>query len=191
MIRSGLLSLIFFLALVPSVQGQVVPPDPEGPNPVPAVDGVFIEEMTWMEIRDAMQAGKTTAIIATGASELSPVWFSNSATTTRSGTKAVPGARSLKIKPTATASTVTTAAVAVHRTATLRGRPDTAGSFCFALCNTGTAAASGAPPCLDAKPASPTFCADFVRFRTTSMTCLVSGAGSTSYSSLKRSANFS
>ena len=69
MIRSGLLSIICFLALVPSVQGQVVPPDPEGPNPVPAVDGVFIEEMTWMEIRDAMQAGKTTAIIATGGVE--------------------------------------------------------------------------------------------------------------------------
>ena len=69
MIRSGLFALTLLLAPVPSVQGQVIDPDPEGPNPVPAVDGVFIEELTWMEIRDAMQAGKTTAIIATGGVE--------------------------------------------------------------------------------------------------------------------------
>ena len=47
--------LFFFLALVPSVRGQVIDPDPEGPNPVPAVDGVFIEEMTWMEIEEKLK----------------------------------------------------------------------------------------------------------------------------------------
>jgi len=69
MIRSGLLALFVLLVLAPSAQGQLVDPDPNGPNPVPAVDGVFLEEMTWMEVRDAMRAGKTTAIIATGGVE--------------------------------------------------------------------------------------------------------------------------
>jgi creatinine amidohydrolase len=27
---------------------------------------VFIDEMTWMDVRDALAAGKTTAIITTG-----------------------------------------------------------------------------------------------------------------------------
>ena len=39
------------------------------PRPIPAHDSVWIEELTWMEVRDAMQAGKTTAIIAAGSTE--------------------------------------------------------------------------------------------------------------------------
>ena len=39
------------------------------PRPIPARDSVWIEELTWMEVRDAMQAGKTTAIIAAGSTE--------------------------------------------------------------------------------------------------------------------------
>ncbi|MFT5326476.1 MAG: creatinine amidohydrolase [Planctomycetaceae bacterium] len=46
-----------------------VSPDPESPRPIEAVDTVFIEDMTWMEIRDAMRAGKKTVIIATGGIE--------------------------------------------------------------------------------------------------------------------------
>lgn len=46
-----------------------VNPDPKSPRPIDAVDSVFIEELTWMEIRDAMQAGKTTVIIPTGGIE--------------------------------------------------------------------------------------------------------------------------
>lgn len=46
-----------------------VNPDPKGPRPIEAVDTVFIEDMTWMEVRDAMQAGKDTVIVATGGIE--------------------------------------------------------------------------------------------------------------------------
>lgn len=44
-------------------------PDPASPRPIPVMDTVFLEEMTWMEIRDALTAGKTTAIVATGGIE--------------------------------------------------------------------------------------------------------------------------
>lgn len=36
---------------------------------VPQPDGVFLEELTWMEVRDAIAAGKTTVIIPTGGTE--------------------------------------------------------------------------------------------------------------------------
>jgi creatinine amidohydrolase len=39
------------------------------PRPIQALDSVWIEELTWMEVRDAIKAGKTTAIIATGGVE--------------------------------------------------------------------------------------------------------------------------
>jgi creatinine amidohydrolase/Fe(II)-dependent formamide hydrolase-like protein len=38
-------------------------------RPIPALDSVWIEELTWMEVRDAIEGGKTTAIIATGGIE--------------------------------------------------------------------------------------------------------------------------
>ena len=41
----------------------------DAPRPIDALDTVFIEEMTWMEVRDAIAAGKTTAIVATGGVE--------------------------------------------------------------------------------------------------------------------------
>lgn len=34
-----------------------------------AQDSVFLEELTWTEVRDAIQAGKTTVIIPTGGTE--------------------------------------------------------------------------------------------------------------------------
>ena len=41
--------------------------------PMPAVaqapDTVFLEDMTWVEVRDAIAAGKTTIIIPTGGTE--------------------------------------------------------------------------------------------------------------------------
>lgn len=46
-----------------------VNPDPNGVRPIDAVDSVFIEDMTWMEVRDAMKAGKDTVIVATGGIE--------------------------------------------------------------------------------------------------------------------------
>ena len=38
-------------------------------RPIEALNSVWIEELTWMEVRDAMAAGKTTAIITTGGIE--------------------------------------------------------------------------------------------------------------------------
>ena len=45
------------------------------PNPLPANPSVFIEEMTWMDVRDALAAGKTTAIITTGGIEPNGPWL--------------------------------------------------------------------------------------------------------------------
>ena len=45
------------------------------PNPLPAPDTVWLEEMTWMDVRDALAAGKTTAIIATGGIEPNGPWL--------------------------------------------------------------------------------------------------------------------
>ena len=39
-------------------------------RPIDAFDTVFIEEMTWLEVRDAMKAGKLTAIVPTGGVEM-------------------------------------------------------------------------------------------------------------------------
>lgn len=57
-----------FVAAQPGTPNPVSP-DPNGKRPIAAVDSVFIEDLTWMEIRDAMKAGKTTAIVATGGIE--------------------------------------------------------------------------------------------------------------------------
>lgn len=45
------------------------------PNPLPAPDTVWLEEMTWMDVRDALATGKTTAIIPTGGIEPSGPWL--------------------------------------------------------------------------------------------------------------------
>jgi creatinine amidohydrolase/Fe(II)-dependent formamide hydrolase-like protein len=39
------------------------------PRPIEAVNSVWIEDLTWMEVRDLLAAGHTTAIIATGGIE--------------------------------------------------------------------------------------------------------------------------
>ena len=44
-------------------------------NPLPAPNTVWIEEMTWMDVRDALKAGKTTAIISTGGMEPNGPWL--------------------------------------------------------------------------------------------------------------------
>ena len=48
---------------------QAASPDPDTPRPIDALDTVFIEEMTWMEIRDALRSGKTTVVVSTGGVE--------------------------------------------------------------------------------------------------------------------------
>ncbi len=45
------------------------------PNPIPTPNTVWLEEMTWMDIRDALKVGKTTAIIATGGMEPNGPWL--------------------------------------------------------------------------------------------------------------------
>jgi creatinine amidohydrolase/Fe(II)-dependent formamide hydrolase-like protein len=45
------------------------------PNPIPSPNTVWLEDMTWMDVRDAMKAGKTTAIIATGGIEPNGPWI--------------------------------------------------------------------------------------------------------------------
>ena len=39
------------------------------PRPIEALNSVWIEELTWMEVRDALREGKTTAIVSTGGIE--------------------------------------------------------------------------------------------------------------------------
>ena len=47
----------------------------DAPNPLPKADTVWLEEMTWMDVRDAMAAGKTTVIIPTGGHEPNGPWL--------------------------------------------------------------------------------------------------------------------
>ena len=42
---------------------------PDAPRPIDMLDTVWIEEQTWMETRDTIKAGKTTAIIGSGGLE--------------------------------------------------------------------------------------------------------------------------
>ena len=50
------LGAVLFVGLL-IAQPDPVAPDPNTPRPITAVDSVFIEDLTWMEIRDAMAAG--------------------------------------------------------------------------------------------------------------------------------------
>jgi creatinine amidohydrolase/Fe(II)-dependent formamide hydrolase-like protein len=45
------------------------------PNPLPPSSSIWIEEMTWMDVRDAIKAGKTTVIIPTGGVEPNGPWL--------------------------------------------------------------------------------------------------------------------
>ena len=47
----------------------------DAPNPLPAPNTVWLEEMTWMDVRDALKAGKTSVIIATGGFEPNGPWL--------------------------------------------------------------------------------------------------------------------
>jgi hypothetical protein len=61
-------------ALVIGVTAGAAPalqtPSPrDAPRPIEAGDSLWTEELTWMEVRDAVRAGKTTVIIGTGGVE--------------------------------------------------------------------------------------------------------------------------
>ena len=53
---------IFVAALALAAPQATAPdpirPDPNVPRPIPARDTVFMEDMTWVEVRDALRAGK-------------------------------------------------------------------------------------------------------------------------------------
>jgi creatinine amidohydrolase len=57
----------------PADERRTIPPTmttaPPGKTPTQAPDTVFIDELTWEETRDALQAGKTTVIVPTGGTE--------------------------------------------------------------------------------------------------------------------------
>ena len=73
MIQSIYLVCLLCVAHTMLVRAQTDPrlsPDIDKPRPIRAADEVFLENMTWMEVRDAIRDGKTTAIIATGGLEM-------------------------------------------------------------------------------------------------------------------------
>jgi len=47
---------------------------PETPNPLPPAQTVWLEELTWMDVRDALAAGTRTIIIPTGGVEPNGPW---------------------------------------------------------------------------------------------------------------------
>jgi creatinine amidohydrolase len=55
----------FLIAALP----DPVAPDPNSKRPIEAVDSVFLEDLTWMEIRDALRGGVDTVLVATGGIE--------------------------------------------------------------------------------------------------------------------------
>jgi creatinine amidohydrolase len=75
-----LLAGIAFSGIV-AAQGQLTPEQREAaakerhekelamPRPIAAVDSVWIEDLTYLEVRDAIKAGKTTVLILAGSTE--------------------------------------------------------------------------------------------------------------------------
>src|SRR5947209_1815003 len=69
MSRTGGLLLVLLGVGLLTARPMVQRPDRDAPRPIEALDTVFIEEMTWMEVRDALKAGKTSVIVPTGGVE--------------------------------------------------------------------------------------------------------------------------
>jgi creatinine amidohydrolase/Fe(II)-dependent formamide hydrolase-like protein len=67
--RSSASLLVVLAAGCLSNPPHAVNPDLDTPRPIAALDTVFLEEMTWMEVRDALKAGKTTVLVPTGGVE--------------------------------------------------------------------------------------------------------------------------
>ena len=61
-------SAILPLAIAASALAQTTPPL-DSPRPIEMRESLWIEELTWMEVRDLIKAGKTTVIVATGGVE--------------------------------------------------------------------------------------------------------------------------
>ena len=73
--RAALLPFLLAVFLTPpgpalsQAPASRLSPNPEMPRPIEAYDSVFLEELTWLEVRDALRAGKTTVLVATGGIE--------------------------------------------------------------------------------------------------------------------------
>ena len=61
--------LAVLIACAQAAKPDPMTPDPNGVRPIDAPDALFIDEMTWMEVRDAMKAGKDTVLVAAGGIE--------------------------------------------------------------------------------------------------------------------------
>lgn len=64
-----LFASLAFSLLMPLSAAAQGGPAPDKPRPIPIRDSVFIEDLTWMEVRDLIADGKTTAIVASGGVE--------------------------------------------------------------------------------------------------------------------------
>jgi creatinine amidohydrolase len=60
---------LFLLMLSSPLAAQRRAFDLTTPSPIAAHDSVWIEELTWMEVRDNLKAGKTTALVVAGSTE--------------------------------------------------------------------------------------------------------------------------
>ncbi len=69
--RILLASLTLALTLIPGLARaqEGTNPDPDMRRPIAARDSVWMEELTWLEVRDAIRGGKTTVIVPTGGVE--------------------------------------------------------------------------------------------------------------------------
>jgi creatinine amidohydrolase len=66
---SRLLVCVLGLVLVSGATLPALAQEADAPRPIAALDSVWMEQLTWMEIRDAIASGKTTAFILTGGVE--------------------------------------------------------------------------------------------------------------------------
>jgi creatinine amidohydrolase/Fe(II)-dependent formamide hydrolase-like protein len=62
------IAIVGAFILLPGLAAAQYPPL-DAKRPIEALESVFIEELTWMEVRDAIKAGKTTVIVPTGGVE--------------------------------------------------------------------------------------------------------------------------
>lgn len=62
-------TVAWFLVILSAASALSQMPPLDAKRPIEPLDSVFIEELTWMEVRDALKTGKTTVIVPTGGVE--------------------------------------------------------------------------------------------------------------------------
>jgi len=71
--RVATLSICLVALVSTSVSAQTLPapgsPDPETPRLLPIHDSVWLEELTWLEVRDLMREGRNTVLVSAGGVE--------------------------------------------------------------------------------------------------------------------------